>query len=229
MYSLVKKDVLSLFSSWLGWGIVSTFFVLMGVYVWVVEGNVLDFGFAELSVFFDLSPLFFLILVPALSMGSVSEELEKGTFQMLRSLPLSLNEFLAAKYLSLLVIVLITLLPSLLFVYSIALLGFPKFNFDSSLVLGGYISLVLLNLCFIALGVFASSLSRKQPVAFLLGLFLNFVFYQGAKELNFGIIDLSAHYSRMSMGVISIDDLFYFCGMIFVLVGITQFRLRRLI
>jgi ABC-2 type transport system permease protein len=146
MYSLVKKDVLSLFSSWLGWGIVSTFFVLMGVYVWVVEGNVLDFGFAELSVFFDLSPLFFLILVPAISMGSISEELEKGTFQMLRSLPLSLNEFLAAKYLSLLVIVLITLLPSLLFVYSIALLGFPKFNFDSSLVLGGYISLVLLNL-----------------------------------------------------------------------------------
>jgi len=229
MYSLIKKDVLSLFSSWLGWGIVSTFFVLMGIYVWVVEGNVLDFGFAELSVFFDLSPLFFLILVPALAMGSISDELEKGTFQMLRSLPVSLFEILIAKYLSLFIIILITLLPSLLFVYTIALLGFPKFNFDSSLILGGYLSLVLLNLCFITLGVFASSLSRKQPVAFLLGLVFNFVFYRGAKELNFGFIDLSAHYSRMSMGVISIDDLFYFCGMIFVVIGITQFRLRRLI
>ena len=100
MFALLKKDVLAFFSSWMGWGTISSFFIFMGVYVWVIDGNVLDFGFAELSVFFDLSPWFFLCLVPALSMNSFSEEMDRGSFQMLRSLPLTINQILTAKVIS---------------------------------------------------------------------------------------------------------------------------------
>ena len=83
MFTLLRKDVLAFFSSWMGWGTISSFFILMGIYVWVIEGNVLDFGFAELSVFFQLSPWFFMFLVPGLAMSSISEELDRGTFQLL--------------------------------------------------------------------------------------------------------------------------------------------------
>ena len=219
----------AIFSSWMGWGTIMSFFVLMGVYVWIIDGNVLDFGFAELSVFFDLSPWFFLFLVPALSMNSLSEEVDRGTFQLLRSLPISTWQILLAKMVSLIAIVLITLVPSLLFVYAIGHLGLPKNNFDSSLILGGYLALILLNFSFISLGVFASSLTKKQPAAFLLGLVFNFLFWQGANELGMDIIDFSIHYQSMSRGLISFGDLLFFGGFIGVAIGVTQIRLRQLI
>ncbi len=229
MFALFKKDVLAFFSSWMGWGTISSFFVLMGVYVWVIDGNVLDYGFAELSVFFDLSPWFFLFFVPALTMSSFSDELEKGTFQLLRSLPITLGQVLSAKLLALISISVLTLLPSLLFVQTVAVLGFPKSNFDSSLILGGYLALFLLILCFVGFGVLASSLSRKQPVAFILGLVLNFVFWQGAKEIGLEALDLSSHYNRLSMGLLSFSDLIFFLGFFLLLWGSIRFRLRQII
>lgn len=229
MLSVLKKDLKAIFSSWMGWGTIMAFFVLMGVYVWLIDGNVLDFGFAELSVFFNLSPWFFLFLIPALTMNSFSEELDQGTFHLLRSLPISVWQLLLAKLAALFVLVSIILVPSLLFVISIGKLGLPSNNFDSSLILGGYLSLILLNCCFIVLGIFSSSLSKKQPAAFLLGLVFNFLFWQGAIEIGIEWIDFSSHYNRMSMGLISFGDLFFFGGFISAVIGITQIRLSKLI
>ncbi|MFD3292883.1 ABC transporter permease subunit [Aquirufa sp. KTFRIE-69F] len=229
MFTLLKKDVLAFFSSWMGWGTISSFFILMGVYVWVIDGNLLDYGFAELTVFFDLSPWFFLFFVPALSMNSFSEEMDRGTFQLLRSLPISTNQILFAKLGALAFIVLITLLPSVIFIQTISVLGLPENNYDSSLIIGGFIALFLLVLCFVAMGLFASSLSKKQPVAFIIGLGMNFVCWQGAKEVRLDFIDLSSHYNRMSMGVLSFSDLLFFVGFITLLVGVIRLRLRFLI
>lgn len=229
MYPLFKKDVLAFFSSWMGWGTISSFFILMGVYVWVIDGNVLDYGFAELTVFFDLSPWFFLFFIPALSMNSFSEEMDRGTFQLLRSLPITSYQILLSKLGSLAFIVLITMLPSVIFIQTIAVLGLPKNNYDSSLIIGGFISLFLLVICFVAIGLFASSLSKKQPVAFIIGLGLNFVCWQGAKEVGLESFDLSSHYNRMSMGVLSFSDLFYLLGFITLMLGVIRLRLRFLI
>ena len=229
MFALLKKDVLAFFSSWMGWGTISSFFVLMGVYVWIIDGNILDYGFAELTVFFDLSPWFFLFFVPALTMSSFSDEVDRGTFQLLRSLPISMGQILLAKLLALIFIILLTLLPSLLFVQTVAVFGFPKNNFDSSLILGGYIALFLLILCFVGLGVLASSLTKKQPVAFILGLVLNFVFWQGARELGIDSLDLYSHYNRMSMGLLSFSDLIFFFGFFLMLWASIRFRLRLII
>lgn len=228
MFTLLKKDVLVFFSSWMGWGTISSFFILMGVYVWVIDGNVLDYGFAELTVFFDLSPWFFLFFIPALSMNTFSEEIDRGTFQLLRSLPITTTQILMAKYGALVIIVLSTLFPSVIFIQTIALLGFPTFNYDSSLIIGGYVALLLLNLCFIAIGLLASSLSNKQPVAFILGLVLNFFFWQGSLELGLSPLDLSTHYHRMSMGVLSFSDLLYLGGFLSLVLGLTRVRLRFL-
>ena len=229
MLALLKKDVLAFFSSWMGWGTIASFFILMGVYVWVIDGNVLDFGFAELSVFFNLSPWFFLFLVPSLTMNSFSEEVDKGTFHLLRSLPIPNSQILGAKCLALFIILILILLPSLLFVQTIAVLGLPAFNFDSSLIYGGYAALLLLLLCFVGLGLLGSSLTKKQPVAFLWGLVLNFVFWQGLKELGWDMIDLSSPYNRLSMGVLQFTDLFFFSGFLLVLWGVIRIRMSRII
>jgi ABC-2 type transport system permease protein len=229
MFPLLKKDVMAFFSSWMGWGTISSFFILMGVYVWVIDGNVLDYGFAELTVFFELSPWFFLFFVPALSMNSFSEEMDRGTFQLLRSLPISSNQILLAKFGALAFIVVCTLLPSILFIQSIGLLGLPENNYDSSLIVGGFIALFLLALCFVAIGLLASSLSKKQPVAFILGLGMNFVCWQGAKEVGLDYLDLSSHYDRMSIGVLGFEDLLYFAGFNILLLGLIRLRLRFLI
>lgn len=221
--------MLAFFSSWMGWGTISSFFILMGVYVWVIDGNVLDYGFAELTVFFDLSPWFFLFFVPALSMNSFSEEMDRGTFQLLRSLPITSYQILLSKLGSLAFIVLITLLPSVIFIQTISVLGLPENNYDSSLITGGFIALFLLVICFLAIGLFASSLSKKQPVAFIIGLGLNFVCWQGAKEVGLESFDLSSHYNRMSMGVLSFSALFYFLGFITLMLGVIRLRLRFLI
>jgi ABC-2 type transport system permease protein len=190
---------------------------------------VLDYGFAELTVFFDLSPWFFLFFVPALSMNSFSEEMDRGTFQLLRSLPITSNQILLSKFGALAFIIVCTLLPSILFIKSIALLGLPEGNYDSSLILGGFIALFLLVLCFVAMGLLASSLSNKQPVAFIVGLGMNFVCWQGAKEVGLDFIDLSSHYDRMSMGVVSFNDLLFFAGFIMLLLGVIRLRLKFLI
>lgn len=229
MFTLLKKDVLAFFSSWMGWGTISSFFILMGIYVWVIDGNVLDYGFAELTVFFDLSPWFFLFFIPALSMNSFSEELDRGTFQLLRSLPVTTNHILFAKMGALVIIMVITLLPSVIFIHTIAVLGLPNNNYDSALILGGFVALFLLNLCFIFLGLLASSLSKKQPVSFIIGLALNFIFWKGAQELGLDALDLSSHYFRMSMGVLSFSDLLYFVGFITMLLGLIRIRFRFLI
>ncbi len=229
MLAIIRKELSHFFSSFLGLGIMTAFYVLMGIYLWWLDGNILDYGFAEMQVFFDLSPWFFLFFIPAIAMNSFSEEIDRGTFQLICSLPLTTQQILGAKIGALAFISLCTLFPSVIFVLSIALLGLPTYNFDASLIWGGYLALFLLILCFVSIGLLSSSLSKKQPVAFILGVFLNFVFWQGTKEIGLDYIDLSTHYTRMSMGVLSLGDLLFFGGFILLCWGLIRIRISYLI
>jgi ABC-2 type transport system permease protein len=205
------------------------FFILLGFYSWVIDGNILDYGYAELTIFFDLSPWFFLLFVPALTMNTISEEVDKGTLGLLKSLPISLNQVILAKFSAVYLIVFLTLIPSLLFVKSIGLLGIPLNNFDFSLVLGGYLGLFVLNGCFIGLGILASSLSRRQPVAFLLGLVFNYIFWQGCGLISLDFFDFQSHYTSVSKGLVQVSDLFFFFGFGLFCIGCSQWRIKQLI
>lgn len=229
MISIIKKDVVAFFTSFLGWGTISFFFILLGFYSWVIDGNILDYGYAELTIFFELSPWFFLLFVPALTMNTIAEEVDRGTLSLLKSLPISLNQVILAKFLAVFAIVFLTLIPSLLFVKSIGLLGIPVNNFDFSLIFGGYLGLLVLNGCFIGLGILASSLSRKQPVAFILGLVFNYVFWQGCGLLSLDFLDFQTHYTSISKGLIQVNDLLFFLGFALICVGASQWRIKQLI
>ncbi|RXK52137.1 ABC transporter permease [Aquirufa rosea] len=235
MWAIVQKEYQAFFSSLIGMGLMVAFYLLTGLYTWVFEGNVLDFGFAELSVFFDLAPWFFLFFIPALSMRLFSEEYALKTFDLLRSLPVSGLDIILGKVLGTFAVVLTSLIPTLFFVYSISRLGSPVANYDSTLVTGGYISLALLGLAFVCLSALASSLTNKQTLAFVLGVVFNFIFWQGPQELalipvfatwDIDLFSLNFHYRNISKGVLGIADIAFFVGFNLIAIGLLGYQLK---
>jgi ABC-2 type transport system permease protein len=227
MWAIIQKEFKAFFSSFIGLGVMVAFYVLLSLYVWYLNGNILEFGFAELTVFFDLNPWFFLFFIPALAMRTFAEEFELKTFDLLRSLPISMEEITLGKVMGLFAVVLVVLLPTWVFVFSIGQLGNPVGNYDSSLIAGGYISILLLCLSFISLSCLASALVEKQALAFVLGVFLNFVCWQVPQELTFlESISLFEHYQVISKGVLELASIGFFVGFNLIVFGLVQLRLR---
>lgn len=228
MYTIIRKELSSFFSSFLGLGIMSSFYILMGIYLWWLDGNILDYGFAEMRVFFDLSPWFFLFFIPAISMRSFAEEFEMRTFDLLRALPISMQSILLAKIAGTFILVMIVLVPTSVFIYSISSLGNPVGNYDASLIIGSYIALLLLSLVFICLSTLASALVSKQSLAFVIGLVFNFTIWQGMQEIP--ALDTWAvytHYQQMSKGVIDGGSVAYFVGLCLVICGLIRLRIDQ--
>jgi ABC-2 type transport system permease protein len=205
---------------------------LIGFYTWFFQGNVLDFGFAELSVFFDLSPWFFLFFTPAICMRLFSEEFELGTFNLLQSLPISMERIIFAKILSQIFLLAIILLPTIIFIYSIGILSSPIFNIDFGIIFSAYLSLLLLIIVFVCLSALASSLSNKQALSFVLGVFLNFVFWQGPQEISkifnfdFTFQSLSYHFQNISRGVLDFSSVGFYLGLVLMIIGLLILRFR---
>jgi ABC-2 type transport system permease protein len=226
MVAIIRKELSSFFSSFLGLGIMTAFYILMGIYLWWLDGNLFDYGFAELRVFFDLSPWFFLFFIPAISMRSFAEEFEMRTFDLLRSLPISMNSIILGKLVGSLLLVLIILIPTGVFTYTISKLGSPTGNYDSSLIIGAYVGLILLCAVFICLSTLASALVSKQSLAFVLGLVFNFACWQGIQEIQaLETWSVYTHYQQLSKGVIDGSSVLYFIGICTLLVGLIRLRL----
>lgn len=209
-----------------------TFYFLVGLYTWVFQGNIFEYGFAELTIFFDLTPWFFMFFIPALCMRLYSEEFESSTYQLLRALPISSSTIYFSKVLSVFFIILITLLPTLLFPISVGLLGSPTFNIDYAVVLGGYLALLLLAFTFITLSTLASALSNKQSLSFVLGVFLIFICWQGPQEIkNFLGLDMNFnslffHFENLSRGLIDLSSICFFLGFSILISGFVLIRMK---
>lgn len=230
MKSLFLKEINSFFGSLLGYLVLALFLVALGLIVWVFpETSVLNYGFADLESLFTYTPYVFTFLVPALSMRAIAEERKTGTWELLRTSPLSLIQILLAKYFALICLVLVALLPTLLYFYSIVQLGDPVGNMDQAGFFGSWIGLIMIGAVFSAVGLFASTLTSQQVVAFVLGVFLCFVLYFGFSALadmqlgNFSYwaedLSLSYHYINLSRGVIDSSDLFFLIGLIGLFLG----------
>ena len=227
MWAIISKEFKSFFSSFIGLGIMTAFYVLMALYTWFLPGNILDYGFAELTVFFDLSPWFFMFFIPAICMRLFAEEFELKTFDLLRSLPISLENIIVAKVLAVLGMILVALLPTSIFVYSIGALGDPVYNYDGAVIAGGYVSLFLLCFLFTCLSALASALVEKQALAFVLGLVFNFLVWQGMQEIP-ALVEYAVlnQYQQIAKGLITFSGLVYFLGLGFMCIGLIDLRLR---
>lgn len=222
MISIFRKEVAGFLNSLIGYMVISVFLTGIGLMMWVFpQTNVLDYGFAELGTLFGLAPYVFMFLIPAICMKFFAEERKSGTIEILYTRPVTDLQVILGKYFAGLFLVIFSLLPTFIYYFSIHELGSPKGNLDSAGIMGSYIGLLLLGSFFTALGVFASSITENQIVAFILGAFLCFIFYDGIDALasleaigsaghfieQLGVV---YHYNALSRGLMDSRDILYF-------------------
>ncbi len=240
MYALLKKELVTFFSSITGALVISVFLLLTGLFLWVIPNdlNIFFAGYASLESLFYLAPWVYLFLVPAVCMRLFADEKKMGTLDVLLTRPLSEMQIVLGKFLAGLVVVLISLLPTLLYVYSVYQLGNPVGNMDMGGTWGSYIGLVFLAAVYVAIGVFSSSLTDNQIVAFVLAVLLSFMFYSGFDSLAaipslasyrdlISYIGIDSHYRSLSRGVIDSRDIVHLASLVFFFLFVTKMSLMR--
>lgn len=238
MYALFRKEISNFLSSLIGIMVVVVFLLITGLFLWVFKSdfNIMTFGYATLDSLFILAPWVFLFLVPAVTMRSFAEERRTGTIEMLLTKPLSDWQIVGAKYLAGVALVILALIPTFIYYISVSQLAMPVGNIDHGGIWGSYIGLFFLSATFVSIGIFCSSITNNQILAFIMSVFLCGFFYIGFDLIYsmalFGKIDLfiqqlgmSAHYSSMSRGVIDTRDLLYFISVIVLFLSLTKLTL----
>lgn len=240
MISILRKEVNTFFSSLIGYIVIGVFLVTMGLFLWIFpDTSLLNSGYASLDFFFGFAPNIFMFLIPAITMRSFAEEQQTGTIEFLATRPITDIDIILGKYFAALVLVLFAIIPTLLYFWTIHQLGSPVGNIDSGAVWGSYFGLIFLGAVFVAIGIFSSSITTNQIVAFVLGVFLCFFFYMGFDFLsNFpaflGSIDyiiemvgIDFHYRSISRGILDTRDFIYFISLIIIFIGLTKLMLER--
>jgi len=236
MLTLLKKEVNSFFSSIIGYLVITVFLLTISLLMWVFSDSglgILDSGYANIDSLFIITPWVYMFLIPAITMRLFAEEKKSGTIELLLTRPLSELQIVLAKYFAGVLLVVISLLPTLFYFSTVYFAAAPRGNVDTGAIWGSYAGLVFLGAGFVSIGVFASSLFDNQVVAFIIALFLCFFFYAGFESLSsfasLGIVNnviyqlgISAHYASMSRGVIDSRDVIYFLSIISLFVLLTR-------
>lgn len=226
MRALYLKELRSFLSSIIGYIFILIFLIASGLFHWVISAgtNLLEGAEADLIPFFNLSPLIFFILIPAITMRSIAEERRTGTIELLFTRPISDIKILLSKYLAGVSLLVLAILPTFIYYISVYMLSLNPETYDHGATLTSYLGLILLGSSFVAIGIFASALTSSQIVAFILAMFLCWVFYDGFGLLgsynlmgefdgilqNFGMVK---HYDAIRKGVIDTSDLIYFISL----------------
>ena len=240
MRSIFRKEINAFFSSLIGYIVIGVFLVLMGLVMWVFpDYSVLDSNYANLDTLFSMSPVIFMFLIPAVTMRTFAEEKQSGTIELLVTRPVSDWQIVGGKFLACLALVVFSLIPTVLYYFTVYHLGAPAGNLDSGGILGSYIGLFFLAGAFVAIGVFASSLTNNQIISFVLATFLCFFVYLAFDFLSrlpvfFGKTDdlvqaigIQYHYNSISRGVLDSRDAIYFMSVIALFLAATVLSLGR--
>ncbi len=242
MLTLLKKEISGFLNSLIGYIVIGVFLLVNGLFLWVLplDFNIPEYGYANIDGLFLLAPFVFLFLIPAITMRSFADEKKSGTIELLLTKPLSDIQIILAKYFAGVILVFISLLPTLIYFVTVYRFGLPVGNMDVGGTWGSYIGLLFLGASFVAVGIFSSSLSDNQIVSFIISVFICGFVYLGFEFIYsldlFGNIDLfikslgiSAHYASVSRGVIDTRDLVYFLSFItfFLLLTKTSLESRK--
>lgn len=232
MRALYLKEINSFLSSIIGYVFIVIYLIASGLFHWVLSfnTNLLEGTEADLIPFFNLSPVIFLILIPAITMRSIAEERRTGTIELLLTRPISDLGMILAKYFAGVTLLIIAILPTIIYYISMYYLGQPIGIIDSGATFTSYIGLFFLGSVFVAIGIFASSLTSSQIVAFILAMFLCWVFYDGFNLLGnysqIGNLDyiiqyigIAFHYDSIKKGVIDTSDIVYFLSIIVIFIS----------
>jgi ABC-2 type transport system permease protein len=238
MYSIFKKEVGTFFNGLIGYIVIGFFLLLSGLMVWVYPGsNVLDYGYAELTVFFDFCPYLFLFLIPAVTMRMFSEEFRTGTIELLFTKPISLSAIILGKFLASLFIIFLALLLTVVYYCSIYYLGNPIGNIDSAAVIGSYLGLLFLASAYVSIGILSSSFTKNQVVAFIIGAVLCYFFYDGLFQLSavfrgniayfLSNFSLSFHFNSLQKGLLDTRNIIFFISFTWIFLWFCLMVLKR--
>ncbi|TXD47279.1 gliding motility-associated ABC transporter permease subunit GldF [Polaribacter sp. IC073] len=235
MIAILKKEFNSFFASPIAYLVIGVFLLINGLFLWIFKDdfNILNAGFADLNPFFFLAPWVFLFLIPAITMKSFADEFNNGTIELLKTKPISNWQIVLGKFWASLLLVLVALIPTLTYVYTVYQLGNPIGNIDFGTTIGSYIGLLFLAATYTAIGLFTSTISKNQIVAFILGVFITFLLFYGfdaiANSLDNSLtikkLGINAHFKSISRGVIDTRDLMYFISVTIFFLFITKTRL----
>jgi len=239
MKALLLREIKSFFGSVTGYLVMAVFLLLSGLFLFVFEGefNILNSGYNDLTPFFTLAPWILIFLIPAVTMRSFSDESKQGTVELLLTKPLSLLEIVLGKFFGAWVLIILTILPTFIYIYVLNNLGYPPGNIDWGSTLGAYLGLLFLITAYTAIGIFTSTLSENQIVSFILAVILCFCFYFGFEGLSqisqnqnhfIASLGMESHYRSMSRGVIDTRDLLYFISVSMLFLFATILRLKTL-
>lgn len=237
MKALLLREIKSFFGSTIGYLVIGIFLLLNGLFLWVFEGeyNILNSGFADLSPFFKISPWILLFLIPAVTMRSFSDEKKQGTLELLFTKPLSIWEIVNGKFFGAFILIVIALLPTLVYVWVISYFGNPTGNIDLGSTMGSYFGLLFLVAAYCSIGIFTSTLSENQIVAFIVAVLICFIIYYGfegvatALKQNNSIVSkigMDYHFKSMSRGVLDTRDIIYFVSVTITFLSLTVFQLK---
>jgi ABC-2 type transport system permease protein len=238
MYSIFLKEVRSFLSSLIAIIVIVVFLIANGLFLWAFkETNILDNGYANIDPLFELAPIIFIFLISAITMRSFSEEKKTGTFETLTTKPISDMGIIMGKFLAALTIVVLAILPTLLYYYTVHKLSVPVGNIDTGALIGSYIGLLLLSAGYISIGLFSSIITDNQIVSFILSMFLCFFIFtvfdflgsfEWLKNNNFFVewLGINYHYKNISRGVVDTRDIIYFISLIILFVWLTKIKLN---
>jgi ABC-2 type transport system permease protein len=229
MFAIFKKEITGFFCSLTGYIVIMVFLLVNSLFMWVFPGewNILDSGYAGLDTLFLLSPWIFLFLVPAVTMKMIAEEKRLGTLELLYSRPVTERGIIYGKYLSSVALVLLALLPGLVYYLSVHILGEIPGNLDKGGTLGAFIGLFFLAAVYASAGLFASSLTDNQVIAFIIAVLISFFMYLGFDSLAYlpGLkqidelvirLGINEHYKSISRGVVDLRDIIYFAAVVVI-------------
>lgn len=239
MWMICKKEWQQFFNSLTGYIALVVFLLLNGLLLFVFpDTSMLEFGYASLSQFFSLAPWVLLFLVPTITMRSFADEFKSGTFEVLKTLPLSPKELVWGKFTGAFLVVAAALIPTIIYAFSIQALSVTG-GIDIGGTIGSYIGLLLLGALFTAVGICASSFTNNTVIAFIACAFVCFLLYSGFEAASklplfkngldyyIEMMGINFHYRSMSRGVIDTRDLIYFSGMILLLMMVTERNIRK--
>lgn len=242
MFAIYRKEIQQFFSSLIGYIAIIVFLLVLGLFMFIFpDTSILEFGYATLDSFFTIAPYIFIFLIPAITMRSFAEEINTGTIELLSTRPVTELQIILGKYFAAVTLVFIAIVPTFVYFFTLYMLASPVGNVDVGGILGSYFGLFFLGAVFVAIGIFCSSITSNQIVAFIVGVFLCFFLYLafgymsqfatiiGKADYLVESLGLSAHYDAMGKGVIDTRDVVYFVSMIaaFILFTRTALSSRR--
>lgn len=238
MFSLYIRELKTFLSSVLGYLFIIVFLIITGLFLWFFStpNNILLSGLADISGLFNLAGFLFLFLIPSITMRSFAEEKRLGTMELLLTKPLSETQIIIAKYAACLTLLILSLIPTLIYVISVYNLGNPLGNIDLARTFGSYLGLIFLGSAFISIGMLISSFTNNQIIAFILTAPLCFIAFFGFDfiydldifgSLGYYIrtLGLNYHYISISKGVVESRDLVYFIIYTILFLSLTKFSL----